>query len=233
MSTLLEAAGYADPVLSCDEVVAFLSPFDGRSPTWIGTTDHFGFARSVAVIFAPTTAWPISTVSPASFLAEEVVRLRDQISDTSGLTRQEIAGAIGVDRRSLSGFANGEIRPTPPRLESLRLLAKVAGYASARWGERARDVLLSPHDGLTPLERVAAGDRTVFAVLETVGTAGLSVKVERRSPRSLPLYELVRGAATQPARVGTLREEDEYSQDLSGAAAFHEEPIPVRRRRIR
>jgi transcriptional regulator with XRE-family HTH domain len=233
MSTLLEVAGYTTAELRQDDVVPFIGPFNGRSATWIGTSDHFGLPASIEVRFRLNTSWPISTTSPASFLAEEVVRLRDQIIDTSALTRQEIAGAIGVDRRSLSGFANGEIRPTPPRLESLRLLAKVAGYASARWGERARDVLLSPYNGLTALERVAAGDHTVFALLDTAGTAPVPAKVERRSTRSAPLYELVRNVSTPPDRVGTLREENEYSQDLSEAAAFHEEPIPARRQRIK
>jgi transcriptional regulator with XRE-family HTH domain len=233
MSTLLDVAGYSAPELRHDDVMPFIGPFNGRSATWIGTSDHFGVPTWIEVLHRPTTSWPISTASPASFLAEEVVRLRDQIIDASSLTRQEIASAIGVDRRSLSGFANGEIRPTPPRLESLRLLVKVAAYASARWGERARDVLLSPHDGLTPLERVAAGDQTVFASLETAGTVGPPVKVERRLPRTVPLYEMVRTVAKPTTRLGTLRDENVYSQDLSEANAFHEEPITARRRRIK
>ena len=233
MSTLLEVAGYSVPTEAHDDVAPFLGPFNGRSATWVGTTDHFGIPQAVDVCYPSATAWPISTESPASFLAEEVIRLRDQIIEVSGLTRQEIAAAIGVDRRSLSGFATGEIRPTPSRLESLRLLARVAVYASARWGERARDVLVTSHEGLTPLERVAAGDRTVFVVLETVGTTGSPATIERRSPRSQPLYELVRAMPTQPARARTLRDDHEYSQDLAEAAAFHEHEIPARRRRIR
>ena len=233
MSTLLEVAGYSVPAKVHDDVVPFLGPFNGRSATWVGTTDHFGIPQAVDVLFSSATAWPISTESPASFLAEEVVRLRDQIVEASGLTRQEIAAAIGVDRRSLSGFATGQIRPTPSRLESLRLLARVAVYASARWGERARDVLVTSHEGLTPLERVAAGDRAVFVALESLGKAGSPATIERRSPRSQPLYQLVRAMSTQPARARTLRDDHEYSQDLAEAAAFHEQEIPARRRRIR
>lgn len=233
MSTLLEVAGYAVPAQGHNDVAPFLGPFNGRSATWVGTTDHFGLPPTVDLFFSSTTSWPIGTESPASFLAEEVARLRDQIIEVSGLTRKEIAAAIGVDRRSLSGFATGEIRPTPSRLESLRLLARVAVYASTRWGERAREVLVTSHEGLTPLERVAAGDRTVFVVLETVGTVGSPATIERRSPRSRPLYELVRAMPTQPSRGRTLRDDHEYSQDLSEAAAFHEDELPARRRRMR
>ncbi len=233
MSSLLEVAGYSIPAKAHDDVAPFLGPFNGRSATWVGTTDHFGIPEAVDVFFSSATAWPISTESPASFLAEEVVRLRDQIIEASGLTRQEIAAAIGVDRRSLSGFATGEIRPTPSRLESLRLLARVAVYASARWGERARDVLVTSHEGLTPLERVAAGDRAVFVALESLGNAGSRTTIERRSLRSQPLYELVRAMPTQPSRARTLRDENEYTQDLAEAPAFHEDELPARRRRIR
>ena len=233
MSSLLEVAGYSIPAKAHDDVAPFLGPFNGRSATWVGTTDHFGIPQTVDVFFSSVTAWPISTESPASFLAEEVVRLRDQIIEASGLTRQEIAAAIGVDRRSLSGFATGEIRPTPSRLESLRLLARVAVYASARWGERARDVLVTSHEGLTPLERVAAGDRAVFVALESLGNAGSRTTIERRSLRSQPLYELVRAMPTQPSRARTLRDENEYTQDLAEAPAFHEDELPARRRRIR
>ncbi len=233
MNTLLDIAGYSVPANAHDDVAPFLGPFNGRSATWVGTTDHFGIPHAVDVFFSSVTVWPTSTESPASFLAEEVVRLRDQIIEASGLTRREIATAIGVDRRSLSGFATGEIRPTPSRLESLRLLARVAVYASARWGERARDVLVTSHEGLTPLERVAAGDRAVFVVLETVGTAGSPATIERRSPRSQPLYELVRAMPAQPSRARTLRDEHEYSQNLAEASAFLEDPVPARRRQIR
>ena len=123
-------------------ILSFPCLFGDEAEDWSGTSNHLGMSASFGAQFELNcpTVWPLSVESPSSFLAEEVSRLRDQIIDVAGLTCQEIALAIGVDRRSLSGFARGDIRPTPPRLESLRLLAKVAQYASSRWGERSRQV---------------------------------------------------------------------------------------------
>ena len=162
--------------------------------------------------------WKLST-QPYK-VAEEVSRLRDQIIDVAGLTRQEIALAIGVDRRSLYGFARGDIRPTPPRLESLRLLAKVAQYAYSRWGERSREVLLSARHGQTLLELVAAGDTSVFGVLDSIDAADAAVSTRSVRTKGEPLYVAARNRGRPLERTGVLRDEDVYRQDIADSSSY-------------
>lgn len=224
--------------LSEDEaevIVSFPCIFDDRTEAWLGTSNHLAMSASFATLFEPNcpTVWPLSVESPSSFLAEEVSRLRDQIIEVAGLTRQEIALAIGVDRRSLSGFASGDIRPTPPRLESLRLLAKVAQYAASRWGERSRQMLLSARHGRTPLELVAAGDTSVFGVLDSIDAADAAVSTRSLRTKGQPLYLAARTRGRPLERTGVLREDEIYEQDLADASSFDEQPIERRRGRIR
>lgn len=54
--------------------------------------------------------------------AEEARTLRVAIEHRSGLTRQEIASLLGVDRRSLSAWCSGETTPTDGNLQRLRRL---------------------------------------------------------------------------------------------------------------
>ena len=235
MTSLLDAAGYvvAPPAddAALGVVVAFVGPFDGRSAAWLGTSDHGGIASGFDVRFLQPTSSPASAMSSEYFRSEEVSRLRDQIIDAVGMTRQEIASALGVDRRSLSGFASGEIRPSPARLDSLRLLAKVALHAAARWGERARDVLLSANDGRSLLDRLGSGEVSTFAWLDSITTATVRPEFERRATRARPLYEVVRGGAT-PARSRVVRDPSTWGQDLSESHAFEEQALPVRRPRM-
>jgi transcriptional regulator with XRE-family HTH domain len=220
---------------AAEVIVAVPHLFDDRMQGWMGTSNHLGISSTLDVLFeAPaSTLWPVSVGSSSSFLAAEVSRLRDLINEVAGLTRQEIALAIGVDRRSLSGFARGDIRPTPSRVESLRLLAKVVQYAASRWGERAREVLLSDRNGRTALDLVAAGDPSVFGVLDSIEVSDAAVSARRRSTRGEPLYRAAR-AHGRPldTRAGVLRDESVYAQDLDEASAFEETPAARRRGRI-
>lgn len=216
-------------------IVSFPCLVDDRTERWLGTSNHLGMSASVTALFESNcpTVWPLSVESSSSFLAEEVTRLRDQIVEVAGLTRQEIAYAIGVDRRSLSGFAKGDIRPTPSRLESLRLLAKVAQYASSRWGERSRQMLLSARHGQTPLELVAAGDTSVFSVLDGIDAADAAVSTRSVRTTGQPLYLAARNRGHAVERVGVLRDEGVYEQDLGEASSFDEPPVERRRGRVR
>ena len=65
-------------------------------------------------------------------LSVEAAELRDNIEREGGLSRQEIATILGVDRRSLSGWASGETRPTQVNLRRLRCLAELARALSER-----------------------------------------------------------------------------------------------------
>jgi transcriptional regulator with XRE-family HTH domain len=58
--------------------------------------------------------------------------VRDQICALSGLSKQEIAKALGVDRRSLSGWVSGQTRPDEEHLRRLeRLLTLVTDIERA------------------------------------------------------------------------------------------------------
>lgn len=228
----------AGPVISAEvereRIVAFPCVYDGRADGWLGTSDHIGMptGNTFIIDIRPRTHWPVSVASPVAFLADEVARLRDQIIEAAGLTRQEIATAIGVDRRSLSGFARGDIRPTPSRVESLRFLAKVALYASSRWGERSREVLLSARHGRTPLELVVAGDAGVFGVLDRLDASDAAISVERRKPSAAPLYLAARPHGTEVVAARQRRDPLEYEQTLADALSFDEASTRNRRGRI-
>ena len=70
------------------------------SAGWTGTIDHIGLIQADLMNLDLQTAWTCAFATPAPTAAEEVARLRDAISDAAGLTKQEIARGIGVDRRS-------------------------------------------------------------------------------------------------------------------------------------
>jgi hypothetical protein len=105
-----------------------------------------------------TTMPAVQRVSMLLGIADEVRQLRDRIC-SYGLTRQDIAHALRVDRRSLSGWVSGEIRPTPERLLTLNVLAELVADVDAERPGRARDVLLARRTGRALLERVATEGR--------------------------------------------------------------------------
>ena len=200
------------PVLLADEV--------------FGTSDHVGFAASCRVtsdIGGATRFAPGRSTLEA--LAAEVERLRDHVAKV-GLTRQEIARAIGVDRRSLSGFVTGEIRPTEARLRALRALADAAAWSVDEFGEHAREVLRATGADTSPLALIAKGQTDVRRELRSAAEqAGLrtaaTVRTRQRTTRE-PLYIKAAaawvGKSLLPTREGVPRTEADYDQDLAKAA---------------
>ena len=168
----------------------------------------------------------------------ECVYLRDQVSTFTGLTRQEIARAIGVDRRSLSGFVTGEIRPTKRRLLALRVLADTAKWSFEQYGEHAREVLRGSDADPSPLTLIADGRTDIRPELRAIAhRAGLtnekSITIQRRAAKE-PLYVRAAthwtGSNQLPTRQGTPRDDTEYEQDLSKAVAAVALPDKPRRR---
>lgn len=215
--------------------------------SWSGTSAHVSVVAVSAwvcetrarLLGGERTTWPTPFSGPSSSKAEEVERLRDTIAKASGLTRQDIARAIGVDRRSLSGFVSGEIRPTPERLASLRVLAEVAALTGERFGKRAREVLTAEGDRGCPLDLVAAGLTDLRGAIES---AAHSAGVVARAPVTIrhrkhgePLYlrarEVWSGRADLPTRSGVLRDPEVYEQDLAEAVATADVRGRTRRRR--
>lgn len=212
------------------------------SAVWSGTSDHIGLLANCTL--APIdlqTSWSLAFVSPASTAAEEVARLRDRISDSAGLTKQDIARGIGVDRRSLSGFVTGEIRPTDARLRALRVLADAAMWAASRYGVRARDVLREDLGDGAPLDLIAEGRSDVVREMELAAEVlGLvrrgAVSVKSRRTNRDPLYLKAREAWSDridsPAPGGRVRDSAIYEQDLSEAPLTPPAPPRPRRRQI-
>lgn len=194
---------------------------------WSGTSDNAGMItdRVVLVNTAPTS-WSVAFESSSPTAAEEVARLRDRISEAAGLNKQEIARGIGVDRRSLSGFVAGEIRPTEPRLRALNVLADAAEWAAARFGTRASDVLRQDSGKGSPLDLIASGRTGVMDEIQRAAEAlGLmrrgALTIRERIPRREPLYVNARAKWSnrldKPAAGGRVRDPAVYEQDLSQA----------------
>jgi len=206
-----------------------------------GTSDHIGFSTSCTVApDARSTTWFVTGRAVVRALSAEVERLRDRVSACAGLTRQEIARAIGVDRRSLSGFVNGEIRPTEGRLLALRVLADTAEWSSEQYGEHAREILRGSDAQTSPLALIADGRTDIRRELRAIAEqAGLTnenrVTTQVRATKE-PLYVRAAtawaGQGQLPTRQGVPRDDNEYEQDLSKAAAAVTSPERPRRRSI-
>lgn len=204
------------------------------------TTDHLGLVRDRVVVVTPAaTPWSIPFESPAPTAAEEVARLRDRVIDAAGLSKQDIARAIGVDRRSLSGFVTGEIRPSRLRVRALAVLAESAEWAATRFGVRARDVLREDAGEGAALDLIASGRTTVVNEMERAADAlGLvrsgAVSVRQRSATREPLYLKARETWADrldtPAAGGHVRAPAAYEQDLSQAAESQPTREPRRKR---
>jgi transcriptional regulator with XRE-family HTH domain len=185
-------------------------------------------------VFGLTTA-PAVEARHATVVADEVRQLRDDIC-RRGLTRREVARGVGVDRRSLSGYASGEINPQPGRLEALRILARVTGEIDAERPMRARDILLAQRGPDTLLDAIASGRHAVAAAWRTwVARLEASVEVRPRAMDGEPVWSaaaraLAEGRLAAPARAATVRPADAYEMDTAEAEAFGEEPDTERRR---
>lgn len=184
---------------------------------------------------------PLITTTPAieptqiPSIADEVRDLRDEVC-AHGLTRRDVARAVGVDRRSLSGWVSGEIRPSADRVRVLRSLAcLVADIAVERPG-RVRDVLLARRGGRALIDRVAdEGTRLLQTWRPSIRPeAKVSVRVRPQNSAE-PIWAaaaraLVDGWLTPPTWERSIRPDATYEVDLDEASAFEEDEPGVRRR---
>ncbi len=233
----------ASPAYTTDQAneLTLLVPvrFDGDA---FGTSIHIGFAVKwcVTTDLASQTSFP-TTRTVLRTLATEVERLRDRIASRAGLTRQEIARAIGVDRRSLSGFVKGEIRPTEERMRAMRVLANTVDWSVNEFGEHACEVLRGPDPDSSPLLLIAKGKtdlrRELLTIAECAGFMAQARIVTRfRETNREPLYLKASGAwqgkGCLPTRTGVPRPEADYEQDLSRAVLTAAPPARPRRKGI-
>lgn len=166
--------------------------------------------------------------------AEEVSQLRDEIC-RRGLTRQDIARGIGIDRRSLSGYVRGEINPQPERLEALRILARISREIDAEQPGKARDVLHTQRGPATLLDVLAAGRYAVAAAWRLwIDSAQTQVHVQVRSLDRPPIWSaaaraLAEGRLSPPPRASTVRPDATYHVDPADAELFAEPDAGPRR----
>lgn len=203
-----------------------------------GTSDHIGFATNCRVTpdFTTATRFPTTWTTVRSH-AGEVERLRDHVTSRCGLTRQEIARAMGVDRRSLSGFVTGEIRPTEERLRALRVLAATADWSVQEFGEYARELLRGSGLDSSPLSLIARGEtdlrRKLLAAAEQAGIISRTrIDTHTRETKE-PLYVKAAGVwagkSNLPTTAGVPRPDGDYEQDLSNAVSAADQPARPRR----
>ena len=223
-----------------DDEVTLLIPTLSESDAF-GTSDRVGFSTRYRIApDAEKTTWVATAHVIARAVSAEVENLRDRVSSLTGLTRQEIAKAIGVDRRSLSGFVTGEIRPTEGRISALRTLAETADWSALQFGEHAREVLRGLNPESSPLKLIAEGRTDIRRELKAAAEqAGLGIttpaRMQQRQAKE-PLYVNASaewsGKGRLPTRGGVPRDDAEYEQDLSKAATAVSPEMRPRRRKI-
>jgi transcriptional regulator with XRE-family HTH domain len=155
---------------------------------------------------------------------EEVQRLRDEIVRRTRLTRQQISRSLGVDRRSLSSWVNGTTVPVPERLERLRYLAATVRDIDALQPGQATEVLLARRRGGDILDLIAQGEFDRARNWQTLepGQAVVHVTKRQSEGKKEPLYAAalaayLDGRLSVPPRARTVREPEEYEQDLHDA----------------
>lgn len=185
-----------------------------------------------------TTAPGVRVTTVLLGVAEEMRSLRDRIS-SRGLTRQDIARAIGVDRRSLSGWVRGEIRPTEDRVDKLRLLARLVTDIDAERPGRARWLLLNERQGQPLLDRVGSAGPAILATWRSAVPNDYTTRVNVRTEGGEhPLWEraaeaLATGALPAPSNTRTIRRPETYEMDLGEATEFDEQAPRSRRKSYR
>ena len=159
---------------------------------------------------------------------DQVQRLRDEVVRRTRLTREQIARALGVDRRSLSSWVNGTTVPTTERHERVgHLTALVREIDALRPGE-ATEVLLARRKGGDLLDVIARGDfqrARNWQALEP-GHAAAHVTTRKMSRPKPPLYAAalaayLDGKPTVPPR--------QRARRLRARPAGCRHPLPRRR----
>ncbi len=187
--------------------------------------------------YLSTTDTGITHIAVPQSSSEEVRRFRDEISRRTRLTRQQIARAIGVDRRSLTSWVNGSSVPGSDRLERLRFLAALVREIDALQPGRATEVVLARRRGGDLLDLVADGRFAQAQNWQSMEPGEPSVRVAPRhpAPRKPPLHAAAlaafrNGQLSIPPRARTIREAGDYEQDLEGAEAIFPDEAPRPRR---
>ncbi len=209
-----------------------LSPLVGTAATsWSNREYHVRkVTESGAGATGPTSDGPVDA---------EVRQLQDEIRTTARLTRQQIAAALGVDRRSLAAWANGQTRPSGGRLSQLRLLAGFVRDLDVRQPGRAAELMTATYPGgRSALALFAAGRVDEARRLSARPPTQAVVSVVSRSERRTPLWAaaavaMAEGRLTQPTALRTVRPEETYEMDVIESKVFREPQVTVGRKGYR
>lgn len=199
------------------------------------TSAVVGRSRQFWRTYVSSTETGISYTNAPLSVKEEVQKLRDDIARRTRLTRQQIARALGVDRRSLSAWVKGVATPSMEKLERLQLLADVVRDIDATGPGRATEVLLSRAEGQDLLDHIAAGHFRRPSDWQLLQGATLPRTVVHRHPAKRPLHQnaleaYLRGELHPLGRATTIRPESDYQQDLTKAERIMPDE-PVRKSR--
>jgi transcriptional regulator with XRE-family HTH domain len=195
------------------------------------TSAAFSRRRQFWQTYVSSTETGITYAIPPRSVKEEVQELRDDIARRTRLTRQQIARALGVDRRSLSAWVKGVAIPGTGKLERLRMLANVVRDIDATGPGRATEVLLSRTGGQDLLDHIAAGHFRRASDWQLLQGTTPSATIVHRHQQRRPLHQnaleaYLRGELRPLGRAATIRPESDYEQDLSKAdRMMPDEPV--------
>lgn len=200
-----------------------------------GIADVVRWANQLELI---TTTPPVRRTVALFGLADEVRELRDAIC-SHGLTRQDVARAVGVDRRSLSAWVRGEMRPGPERLRVLHTLARLVDTIASERPGRVRDVLLARRGATAVIDRVVTEGVHVLETWRAATRPEATVTLRSTAARAQePIWAAAARAAAEgrlkpPTWERTIRPAATYQMDLEEARASGEPEPKVRRRGYR
>jgi transcriptional regulator with XRE-family HTH domain len=181
---------------------------------------------------------PVVTDRTGEDPATEVRALRDRIT-AQGLTKREIARAIGVDRRSLSGYVRGDIRPSSRRLGLLHTLADLVEAISRERPGRARDLVLSRRGRLALIDQLGTAGRSILQTWPAwMARNDATVTVTPGAALDEPVWAAAARAVAQgrlavPPRAHSVRPESSYEMNLDEAVPDTEPEYRSRRRGFR
>jgi DNA-binding transcriptional regulator YiaG len=180
-------------------------------------------------VFGVTTV-PLSDpwTTAEKAVADEVRSLRDAIC-AAGISRQGLARLLGVDRRSLSGWASGEIRPARERVDALRVVARTVAEIDADRPGRVAEVMLTARGTTTLIDAVAAGRTSLDLWRSWLSRGAAAVTVTARPRAAEPIWTaaaraMAEGRLTAPTWERTVRPESTYEMNPHEEAAPFAEP---------
>lgn len=235
--TLLERKSSTTTRLGMPFVVPELDDLFAGAERMTGAIADWG--RQFWQTYVSSTESGITYTSAPRPVQEEVQRLRDEIARRTRLTREQIARAVGVDRRSMSAWVKGDATPSVEKMMRLRILADLVRDIDATEPGRSTEMLLSRSGGQDLLDHIAAGRPTSARAWQSLQGLAPSVTVVHRRSTKRPLHQnaldaYLKGELHPFGRAATIRPESDYEQDLSAAdRLMPDEPLRRSRRGYR